>query len=201
MTEIVSSPDALSARAQGTGSAASKLFKIVITLSYIGLYGVAIFLISLTDHDPASAQDSWYLFIPIIGLVSAIGGWRLHAGSTAGSRLYYVIQLLLHWGSLMLVISLLFMADVQHFLRAEDDGFVIIYLAGLTSMLAGIYLDWKMAVFGLFLLLSGVGIAFLDDNALLIALSTGAVMAVIITILIVLKMRGHAKPPSAAGVS
>jgi uncharacterized membrane protein len=39
-------------------------------------------------------------------------------------------------------------------------------------------MDWKMALFGLFLVGSGVGIAFLNDNAMLLTLIGIAVVGV-----------------------
>jgi hypothetical protein len=56
-----------------------------------------------------------------------------------------------------------------------------IYILGLAGILSGLYLDWKMALFGLFLIFSGVVIAFLDNNALLIAVGGTATIAVIMT--------------------
>jgi hypothetical protein len=168
----------------------------LVGLSYLVLYVIAILLISLTDHDPLAAKPSWDLFIPVIGLVCAFTGWSQHAGDTRRTQVQFVIQQILHWGALLLVIHLLFMGDVQHLLQAETDGFVIIYLVGLTSLLAGIYLDWKMAVFGFFLIISGVIIAFLDDNALLIALSTFGMFALVVsTIILVKHQRGGMHVP------
>jgi hypothetical protein len=165
----------------------------MISLSYVVLYVLAIVLIALTDHDPLAAKPSWDLFIPLIGLVSVISGWSQHAGDTARRRGEFVMRQALHWGVLLLVIHLLFMRDVQHLLQAETDGFVIIYLVGLTSMLAGIHLDWKMAVFGLFLIIGGVVIAFLDDNALLIALGSAGVVALAVTALVLIRHRRRGK--------
>ena len=160
----------------------SRLARMAIAnVPYVALYAIAVGLIAMTDHNPASAQSAWNFFIPLVGLVSAANGWRRYAGVTRESQSRYMLRQVLHWGALLVVIHLLFLGDVQHFLRAEDDGFVIIYLVGLTSLLGGIYLDWKMALFGLFLIFSGVVIAFLDDNALLIAVGGTALMAVIVT--------------------
>ena len=153
----------------------------IANVPYVVLYAIAVGLIAMTDHNPASAQAAWNFFIPLVGLVSAASGWHRYAGATKETQLRYMLRQVLQWGALLLVIRLLFLGDVQHFLRAEDDGFVIIYLVGLTSLLAGIYLDWKMALFGLFLIYSGVVIAFLDDNALLIAVGGAALMAVMVT--------------------
>lgn len=167
------------------------------TLPYVMLYAVAVVLIAMTDHDPASAQGAWKYFIPLVGLVSTIGGWARHAGPAWDARLGYIARQIVHWGALLVVIHLLFLSDVQHFLRAEDDGFVIIYLVGLTSILGGIYLDWKMALFGLFLIFSGVVIAFLDDNALLIVVGGTATMAVIATAFAWMKFHRHNESSSA----
>jgi hypothetical protein len=154
---------------------------ILVNLPYVVLYAIAVVLIAMTDHNPASAQGAWNYYIPLMGIVSAMSGWNRHAGDEWKTRLRYIVRQVVHWGALLLVVRLLFLSDVQHFLRAEDDGFIIIYLFGLSSILAGAYLDWKMALFGLFLIFSGVFIAFLDDNALLIAVGGTALMAVLVT--------------------
>jgi len=157
------------------------------TLPYLTLYLIAVVLIAMTDHNPASTQDIWNYFIPLVAIVSTVSSWSRHAGDIWQTRSRYILRQLVHWGALLLVIHLLFQSDVQHFLKAETDGFVIIYILGLASILSGLYLDWKMAVFGLFLIFSGVIIAFLDDNALLIVIGGTATMAVIATAFIWIK--------------
>jgi hypothetical protein len=160
----------------------SRLGKFALyALPYVALYAIAVALIAMTDHDPASAKGAWNYFIPLIGVISGMSGWTRYAGDRLETRARFILRQIFHWAALLLVIHLLFLPDVQHFLRAEDDGFVIVYLVGLASIMAGIYLDWKMGLFGLFLIFSGVIIAFLDDNALLIAVGGLATMAVIVT--------------------
>ena len=126
-----------------------------------------------------------------------MSGWSQHAGDVWKTRLRYIVRQVVHWGALLLVVRLLFLPDVQHFLRAEDDGFVIIYLFGLSSILAGAYLDWKMALFGLFLIFSGVSIAFLDDNALLIVVGGTALIAVLVTAFVWIRYHQNSDPPRA----
>jgi hypothetical protein len=156
----------------------------VLAGAYVLLYALAILLISLTAHHPELAKPTWGLFIPLVGMVCAFAGWRQFAGPTIQTRATYILRQVLHWGALLMVINVLFLEEVQLFLNAEIDSFVIIYLVGLTSMLAGIYLDWKMGLFGLFLVFSGVILAFIDDNAMLIVLSGVAFMAITITALV-----------------
>jgi hypothetical protein len=160
----------------------SRLGKLaVVTLPYVVLYVIGIVLIAMTDRNPASTQGAWDYFIPLVGVVATVSGWSRHAGDIWQTHARYVLRQVMHWAALLLVIHLLFQADVQHFLKAQTDGFVIIYLLGLGAILSGLYLDWKMAVFGLFMIFSGVSIAFLDDNALMIVVGGTATVAVIVT--------------------
>ena len=176
----------------------SRFAKVALAnLPYVVLYAIAVVLIAMTDHNPASTQGAWNYYIPLMGIVSAMSGWSRHAGDEWKTRLRYIVRQVVHWGALLLVVRLLFLSDVQHFLRAEDDGFVIIYLFGLASIRAGAYLDWKMALFGLFLIFSGVFIAFLDDNALLLAVGGTALIALLVTALVWIRYHQNSESPRA----
>lgn len=142
---------------------------LLYQLPYVVLYVGAIGLVAMTSHDAAGTSSYWQMFIPIVALVSIMGGWRF-AGTTSTARWHYILKQVLHWGALVLVIQLLYAHDVQDFLNDEQDGFVMVYLLGLSAILSGIYMDWKMSVFGVFLLLSGVAMATLEDNAMLLTL-------------------------------
>jgi hypothetical protein len=162
---------------------------------YVLLYVVALGLVAMTSHDAVGTSLYWQMFIPLIALVSIAGGWRF-AGAPGTPRWHYLLKQVLHWGALVLVIRLLYAHNVQDFLNSEQDGFVTIYVIGLAAILSGIYLDWKMALFGLFLLLSGVAMAWVEDNVMLIGLLFGAaVVAAALTLLI----RHRVKPSRASG--
>jgi hypothetical protein len=163
-----------------TDAKPSWLHVVLVNSPYILIYGATIWLVAMTDRDSAKAATYWQYFVPIVGLVSVIGGW----GKATESKGKYLMEQVLHWGALLLVIYLLFLPDMEQFLNAESHGFVIAYMLGLAAILSGIYLDWKMAVFGLFLLASAVGIGFLDENALLITLIGVGIAAILVTLLI-----------------
>ncbi|TVQ86265.1 MAG: hypothetical protein EA400_13475 [Chromatiaceae bacterium] len=139
---------------------------LIANAHYVVLYLCAIVLVAITDSNPQSVARYWEWFVPVVALASILDGWRDNRQGALG----YLIRQLLHWGALMLVILLLFLPEMQYFLNAETDGFVVAYLLGLTALLAGVHSTWKMGVFGAFLLLSGVAIGFLSDNALLLLL-------------------------------
>jgi hypothetical protein len=161
---------------------------------YVVLYVVALGLVAMTAHDAAGTSIYWQLFIPLIALVSIAGGWRF-AGEPGVPRWDYLLKQVLHWGALVLVIRLLYSHDVQDFLNDEQDGFVTIYVTGLAAILSGIYLDWKMAVFGLFMLLSGVAIAWFDDNALLLTLVFSAAAVAVAASLLIRRRVKRARSP------
>ncbi len=160
---------------------------LLILVPYVALYAIAIWLVAMTDSNPDRATGLWEWFIPAVGLVGIVGGWH-RMRSSGGGIPQYLIKQILHWGATLGVIYLLFWPTVLVFLTAETHGFVAIYIVGLAAILAGVHLDWKMGLFGLFLIGSGIGIAFFDDNAMLMTLTGLAVIGVIVSV-VVLRLR------------
>ena len=161
----------------------SMFIKLLWGLPYIAIYAIAIWLIALTNSNPTAAYPKWEWFIPLVALVSVIGGWK--SMDRAGNNfLVYLLKQALHWGALLFVLYMLFLPDVEHFLSADSHGFVVVFLLGLTALLSGIYLDWKMALFGLFLIGSGVGIAYLEDNAMIITILGVGLFAILLTVFV-----------------
>jgi hypothetical protein len=152
----------------------------------------------MTAQDAAKMSTNWQLFIPVVALVSILGGWHW-AGTSAGQRWTYILRQVVHWVALIMVIRLLYAHAVQDFLNDEQDAFVTIYVIGLAAVLSGIYLDWKMALFGIFLLLSGVGIAWLKDNYLLLMLGMGGVSMVAVGWSLLIRGRSQGPEAGATG--
>lgn len=155
---------------------------MLVSAPYALLYIASIVLTAMTDAEPERATELWKMFMPFVVLVSVIGGWRF-SGETAASKAIYVLKQMLYWGAVLVVITLLFWGDTAHFLNAESQGFVVAYILGLAALLSGIYIDWKMSVYGAFLIASTLGIAFLDDNAVLISVGGIALAGIAITVL------------------
>jgi hypothetical protein len=169
---------------------------LIYQLPYVVLYVAALGLVAMTAHNATEMSMYWQLFIPLLALVSILGGWRF-AGTSGQERWAYILRQVLHWGALILVIRLLYAHAVQDFLNDEQDAFVTIYVIGLAAVLSGIYLDWKMALFGAFLLLSGVAMAWLQDNWMLLVMVIGG--AGIAAGAVSLLVRAHLPGRSAGG--
>lgn len=153
---------------------------LIVNIPYLALYVIAVWLIALTDRDPTEAAMQWQFFIPLVALVSIIDGWADRRDHWAT----YLTKQVLHWGTLMAVTWLMFLPEMAAFMNSENHGFVVSYMLGLTAVLSGIYLEWKMSVFGAFLILSDIGIAYLSDNALLVALVGVALFGIVVTLLL-----------------
>lgn len=188
------------AAAEKSAKKRARLLFFLNQLPYIILYVATIVLVAMTDREPTEAVMKWLWFIPAVALVAIVGGWKHHAGDTGKSRAIYLLRQVLHWAALAVVVHYFFTKDLLHFLNAETDGVVMIFLLGLTAMLAGIHSDWKMGLFGAFLILSGVSIGWFNDNALLLSvLGGGALVAVILTLLVRTKVKARGKSGSASG--
>ncbi len=184
MSETLATPNAPVA----TPSSAFSWIQLLLAVApYVALYAVAIWLVAMTDSNPDRASSLWKWFIPAVGLIAIYGGWQRMQSSGAGISQYLTKQIL-HWGATMGVIYLLFWPTVLVFLTAESHGFVAIYILGLSAILAGVHLDWKMGLFGLFLIGSGIGIAFFDDNAMLMTLTGLAVIGIGLSV-VILRLR------------
>jgi hypothetical protein len=188
------------ASAEKSARKKGRLLFFLAQLPYLILYVAAIALAAMTDSEPTEAAARWIWFIPAVALVSIYGGWQQgNAGTTMSSRGLFLLRQVLHWAALAVVIHFLFREDLQHFLNAETDGFVTIFLLGLTAMLAGVHADWKMGLFGAFLILTGVLIGWFDDNALKLTLGGIAIVAVVLTLLVRFKFMGKKTAKGADG--
>jgi hypothetical protein len=187
------------AAAEKSARKKARLLFFLNQLPYLILYVATIVLVAMTDREPAEAAMKWLWFIPAVALVAIFGGWRSNAGDSGKSKAIYLFRQFLHWAALAVVVHYFFTKDLLHFLNAETDGVVMIFLLGLTAMLAGVHADWKMGLFGAFLIFSGVAIGWFDDNALLLGLlGGGALLAVLLTLLVRAKVKSKGSAPTTA---
>jgi hypothetical protein len=154
---------------------------LVDVLPYVVLYLLAIWLVSATTTAPGQAAHRWQLFIPVVGLVATFGGWH-RAGPGAKDKAWFLLQQVLHWGTLAIVVQLLFLTSMRHFLDLQSDAFILIYLLGLTSVLSGIYLDWNMAGFGVFLIASAIVYGYVVDHLKILVSISGIAVATIVLV-------------------
>lgn len=147
----------------------SRLFRTLLMDSpYLLIFIAVIMGIAFTDMRMEFALLYWEILIPIFAFFALVIGWS-GVAEDAKARTAFVIRTLLHWGGLFVVVQILYMEQLRDVLNAELTGLQIIFLLGLTAFLSGVHGNPRMAVIGVFLIASGIVIAFLDDAALLMS--------------------------------
>jgi len=95
----------------------------------------------------------WLVMVPLFAATSLYTGWRgaRRRDQAMGSL---VLSQVLHWSVLAGAVYLIFLLERTGRLNPEDAGLVALIALAVTTLLAGIHFDWRLAVLGLLL---GVG--------------------------------------------
>jgi hypothetical protein len=101
----------------------------------------------ITIADPRLAQTYWLALVPIYGMLCVIAAWR-HTGRLTGS----VMRQILHWLSVAATIALDFTLLRRGQEAATSAGLSSLLILALGCLLAGIHLEWLLALVGLLLL-------------------------------------------------
>ena len=100
-----------------------------------------------------SSRWYWHYLIPVFGLICIATQWN-NVEPTAKARALLIVRQILHWGTLLLLMQVVFMATTQGFMSSFDDrqaSFLLMLNVTLTTFLAGIYSDWRLCVVAIFL--------------------------------------------------
>jgi hypothetical protein len=142
---------------------------------YVLLFVAVVAGVAFTDMRLEFALLYWQILIPVFGLVALAIGWT-GAGEDARARTAFAVKTILHWGALFALVWILYLPQLEDVLTAETTGLQIIFLLGLTAFLSGIHGNPRMSVVGVFLIVSGIVVAFIDDAALMMSVLAVAVL-------------------------
>lgn len=141
----------------------------LITMVVLGMAGAV-----YTDLYPAASLRYWQLMAPVFCLICIASQW------SRAPSLALVRRQVLHWGVFLGVMQLLFLPPMQHSLDSDVTGIFLLVLLALSTFLAGVYLDWRFGVVGVFLGICAVLIAFLDEAAAMISVAAIAIVAAMV---------------------
>jgi hypothetical protein len=140
-------------------------------LPYVVMIVLAVVGVAYTNLVPGVSLLYWQILAGVYGLICVLIEWPRLAPEPK-ERLRLVVTQVLHWGAFLLAMRLLFLPTLQKNLTSELTGLVLVYVLALSTFLAGIYINWRLAVVGVFLWASLVAIAFVElANALIIVLA------------------------------
>ena len=131
-------------------------------IAFIALLLLAIGGMAVTDYSARSGLSYWLVVIPLFAAVSIFSGWRRASadGKNVGAVL---LSQLLHWGALVLAVYLIYLLERTGRLNREDAGLVALLSLSLTTVLAGIHFDRRLAVLGVLLAIGTASAALVEE--------------------------------------
>jgi hypothetical protein len=145
-------------------------------LPYVVMMLLALVGIAYTDLLPRGSVWYWQMLALVFGLICIVTEWPRRPAE-GRARLHLVVTQALHWGAFLLAMRLLFLPVVQKNLDAEITGLILVYVLALSTFLAGIYVNWRLSVVGLFLGVGVLAIAFVDQASALMTVVAIVVIA------------------------
>lgn len=129
---------------------------ILILLLILSLVGIGI-----NDFSPADGLGYWLVMVAVFGLFALVLGWLQSKHRTEDFRLILKEQSI-HWAICLLVVGAGFLVQKSDRLDAENEGWVILLILSLATMLDGLRVGWRFGLVGLFLGASAVVAAYLQ---------------------------------------
>jgi len=131
-------------------------------ISFIALLVLAIGGMAVEDYSASSGLSYWLVVIPVFGAVSVANGWR--RARARGKSVSSVLRShLLHWSTLVVAVYLIYLLEITGQLNRQDAGLVALLCLSLTTLLAGIHLDWRLAILGVLLAVSTACSALVEE--------------------------------------
>lgn len=122
----------------------------------------------------------WQWIIPLLGAICIITEW-FHVEPTLKARALMILRQILHWGAVLLLILLIFYASERStYINVLDDrqaSFVLMLIITLSMFLAGVYLDWRLCVVAVFMVVTAmINVALSNAAPLLIWIGLGVII-------------------------
>jgi hypothetical protein len=158
-----------------------KVFEIIfVLLMVLSLIGVGI-----TDFSPARSYWYWFAMAPVFACACLILEWTRFR-SEGKSWLDILRTQLLTWFGLLLAVQVVFLLLRGGRLTYESTGLVILLLLALTTFIVGINLGYQLCLVGVFLGLTALVVAYLEQYLWVLLL---VALLVVVARLLVLKRK------------
>lgn len=149
-------------------------------LGFAALLVVSVVGVAIAEFSARWGFSYWVAMVPLFAAASIYTGWKHSAAGREHWRPVLLRQVL-HWGALGLAVYLIFLLERTGQLNREDAGLVAMLSLALTSLLAGVHFDWRLAVLGALLGVATACTAFVEEFfwvVLVLAVLAGVVVIV-----------------------
>lgn len=129
---------------------------------YAVLTGIAVVGMAVADFSAGYGLGYWLFTVPIFAGACIYIVWdRARArGETAGSILW---KSALHWSVLPLAMYVIYLLESTGRLNQEDAGLVALMSLAVTTLLAAVHFDWRLAFLGLILAGTALASALVEE--------------------------------------
>jgi hypothetical protein len=142
------------------------------------MLALALVGIAYTDLLPRHSIWYWQLLTVVFALICVASEWP-QASDTGRKRVRLVVTQVLHWGLFLLAMRLLFLPVMQKNMDADITGLVLMYMLAFSTVLAGIYVNWRLCIPAVFLGVGVLAVAFLDQASALMMVIAGVIFAAV----------------------
>ncbi len=136
---------------------------------YVAMLVMGLIGIGYTDLSPLRSSWYWQALAVVFAILCIATQWSSDNTKRLG-RLRLVWTQVLHWGAFLIAMRLAFLPVVSQNMSSETSGLVMLYTLALSTFLAGIYLNWRLLLVGVFLAAGMVAVAYLDQATVLMSL-------------------------------
>jgi hypothetical protein len=144
--DVGSSDAPATPRAQGSAHESWRTDRLLLgTLLLLSLVGIAV-----ADFSARSGLTYWLWMVPVFAGASILMSWtRARREGQGVARI--LTENILHWAPLPAALYIIYRLEDAGRLNREDAGLVALLSVALTTLLAGVHFDWRIAVLGLLL--------------------------------------------------
>ncbi|MFN2168727.1 MAG: hypothetical protein ACK2U9_21040 [Anaerolineae bacterium] len=138
-------------------------------IPYVAMVALAMAAIAYTDASPEASFTLWELVPPAFAIICIGTQWSRTEATTA-ARLRLLGGQVLHWGTLWLAMQVLRLPLFKVVMTADAMGITALLLAILSTLMAGVYLNWRFFLVGVLMVAALLAVAYLEEAAVTIAL-------------------------------
>ncbi|MFO1037189.1 MAG: hypothetical protein U1E45_10120 [Geminicoccaceae bacterium] len=135
-------------------------------LPYLVMIVIAVIGVAFSDMYPQSARSTWRLVAVLYGIIAIVHVFVREGDDKMKRALVQVA----HWGALIVAMFIINTPMVERLVSDDVTGIVLLQLLALATFLDGLYVDWRLCIVGVMLMLGAAFLAFLDQAAVSIAI-------------------------------
>jgi hypothetical protein len=130
------------------------IFFMIILLSVIG--------VGITDYAPTESWAYWMFMVTALAASAVvIEKTLLHRKDVSFTSLW--VTQLLHWGATLIAIMLSFAFVKSGRMTYEGSGLVVLLILSISTFLDGFHVGWRFYLAGIFLAITAVLAAFVEE--------------------------------------